>query len=318
MPTLPIISSKSSPGSSSSSNAKIKHAEHNKNSTQCSSLPAIANSKAGSLQVPAKPAVVFEGKHRKMCEDIASGINPEKFINNRWMPKSTIDEVYSSYIQKLELFPGDLFEDLIESTLNRLRLQDGFTHSRAAYVLQWQASKVQKIFASYRDNQCKLAACYIIYVSKPRTNRFYYHDILDVHIRNAGKVPRGRMPIIDEIAKAEAQAAILARSLSGLGFAKVGSFAKFMEPYTRSTMQRYCVPHWETATIPFDHHAYNKLYREMCAGKVRQGDKQDLRRMLRKIDFAGHLYSFITTFGAMSDDGNFILTVNEEMSYIYS
>lgn len=142
--------------------------------------------------------------------------------------------------------------------------------------------------------------------------------ILDVYNRNSAKVPRGRMPIVDEVAKAEAQAAILARSLSGLGFAKVGSFAKFMEPYTRSTMQRYCVPHWETAPIPFDHHAYNRLYREMCAGKVRQGDKQDLRRMLRKIDLAGHLYSFITTFGAMSDDGNFILTVNEEMLNIYS
>lgn len=155
MPTLPIISSKSSPGSSLS-NAKLKHAEQNKTSTkgQGAIFPAIANSKAGSLQVPVKSAAVFEEKHRKMCEDIASGISPENFVNNRWMPKSTIDEVYSSYIQKLELISGDLFEDLIESTLNLLRFQDGFTHARAAYVLQWQASKVQKIFASYRDNQC--------------------------------------------------------------------------------------------------------------------------------------------------------------------
>ena len=120
------------------------------------------------------------------------------------------------------------------------------------------------------------------------------------------------MPIVDEIAKEKAQAAILARSLSGLGFAKVGSFAKFMEPYTRETMQRFCVPNWQTANLAVDNQGYSRLYREMCAGKVRLGDKQDLRRFLRKIDLAGHLFSFITTFAAMSDDGKSQNQINYE------
>ena len=79
-----------------------------------------------------------------------------------------------------------------------------------------------------------------------------------------------------------------------------------MEPYTRETMRRYCYPHWETAQIPFGEKSYEVLYREMCAGKIRLGDKQDLRRFLRKIDLAGHYFSYITTHAAMSDDGWYI------------
>jgi len=112
------------------------------------------------------------------------------------------------------------------------------------------------------------------------------------------------MPIVDEIAKADAQAMIFTRSKSGLGFAKVGSFAGFMEPFTRQTMKRYGYPNWETAVIPFGDSSYQELYREMCAGKIRSGDKQDLRRFLRKIDLAGHYFSCITTHAAMSDEGH--------------
>lgn len=50
---------------------------------------------------------------------------------------------------------------------------------------------------------------------------------------------RGRMPIVDHIAKAEAIKAIEARCREGVGFAMVGSFAKFLEPYTRDTMKRW-------------------------------------------------------------------------------
>ncbi len=53
-------------------------------------------------------------------------------------------------------------------------------------------------------------------------------------------------------------------------------------------MQRYCYPKWATEQIPFSEQLYNMQYREMCAGKVRMGDKQDLRRLFRKIDLAGH------------------------------
>jgi hypothetical protein len=51
----------------------------------------------------------------------------------------------------------------------------------------------------------------------------------------------GRMPLLDKIAKAESIAAIEARCREGVGFAMVGSFAKFLEPYTRATMKRFNV-----------------------------------------------------------------------------
>ena len=76
-----------------------------------------------------------------------------------------------------------------------------------------------------------------------------------------------------------------------------------MESFTRETMKRYGYPNWETAMIPFEDTAYQKLYREMCAGKIRSGDKQDLRQFLRKIDLAGHYFSYVTTHAAMSDEG---------------
>ena len=81
----------------------------------------------------------------------------------------------------------------------------------------------------------------------------------------------GRMPILDKIAKTEAIAAIEARCREGVGFAMVGSFAKFLEPYTRATMRRFNVIDWETKKIPYSSQSYRHLYTEICSVKARQG-----------------------------------------------
>ena len=83
--------------------------------------------------------------------------------------------------------------------------------------------------------------------------------------------PGGRIPIADAQAKAEASVAILKVSLEGNGFAMIGSFASFMEKYVRDTQRRYGNQQWATFTIPYPASAFNALYIELCAAKVRQG-----------------------------------------------
>ena len=94
----------------------------------------------------------FDEKYRSMCLAISNGANPGQFIHMRWLPIEIIDNVYKSYIR--ELIRQDHFDELINSTLERIRFEEGFTYSRAAYILQWSNTKVAKLFKAYRDNQC--------------------------------------------------------------------------------------------------------------------------------------------------------------------
>jgi len=151
------------------------------------------------------------------------------------------------------------------------------------------------------------------------------------------------LSICDEQGKQDAKKAADIRCLEGHGFAMVGEFQKFMEPYTRGilvkiivanefikfsyfllhisfcdciftyidTMRRYGMDNWETAEIQFSQHSYDELYRSILDAKIRQGDTQDLARFKRKIDISGHIASAATTFAASSsDDGKMQLAPN--------
>lgn len=52
-------------------------------------------------------------------------------------------------------------------------------------------------------------------------------------VTNVTVTKRGRLSICDEQGKLDAKAAANIRCLEGHGFAMVGEFQKFMEPYTR-------------------------------------------------------------------------------------
>ena len=118
--------------------------------------------------------------------------------------------------------------------------------------------------------------------------------------------PRGRMPIVDEIAYAAATEAIGKRCREGVGFAFIGSFAKFMATFTRQTMKRYGVTNSETIPIPFSESAYKKLYWKMVPCKIREGDRQDLARFKRKIDLLGLICHSAAMYAAKCDSARLL------------
>ena len=88
----------------------------------------------------------------------------------------------------------------------------------------------------------------------------------------------GKPPILLPEIRKEAEVAADQRCREGHGFAMNGSFNLFIEPYLRRTMKAQHVENSETALLPKPA-TIQKLYREICSVKARQGDEQTIARM---------------------------------------
>ena len=80
----------------------------------------------------------------------------------------------------------------------------------------------------------------------------------------------------------------------GQGFAMVGSFAKFLEPYVRASMKRRGEENWKIKPIPYKAEAYDKLYKHICNAKRRAADKQDLARFRTRVYLASILIQVLS------------------------
>ena len=112
----------------------------------------------------------------------------------------------------------------------------------------------------------------------------------------------GRMPILSDTIKAEAMVALVNYCNGGRGFALPGTFWSFIEPWVRKSMGVWGIPNSDKAKIPFGPLAIARLYREMCSGKIRKGDQQDLARYARQVNLVGHISSAAVTASVMFDE----------------
>ena len=95
---------------------------------------------------------------------------------------------------------------------------------------------------------------------------------------------------------------VIRRTREGLGFPMVGSFADAMELPVRLTLRDYTGrKDYEIMEIPFGKNSFDKLYRQLCSGKISIADKQNRARFRARSSLAEKLITASVVYAAHCD-----------------
>jgi hypothetical protein len=133
----------------------------------------------------------------------------------------------------MQLVAPEEYKALTLATYLRISNEKGFTRKTAAFILNLALTTLNDRYKHYieRNQGISYFICGWVQII---INIYALKLFLKINAaENVTVTKRGRLAICDEEGKLDAVLAANTRCLEGHGFAMVGDFQRFMEPYTR-------------------------------------------------------------------------------------